>query len=240
MKILTIIPVWKRPDILKICLDGLKHIPVEPFFIISHEDPYYSEIKKLLKDYYTCSFPNFPVGRKQNAGINLALKEFKFDYLMNFGSDNIVSPELFEIYKPYFEKNKLFFGVNNLYIMNYINKEIMFVEDYNLQKPIGAARMIHRSILDKLSYKRQNLYDNMLSDGMDTNSQQRILEHTKVEPIIINTQKQALILDIKTSTNINPFQLMIKRSEKVDNSKQIIDYFSKYSNKLWEKYQKTY
>ena len=240
MKILTIIPVWKRPDILEICLDGLKHIPVEPLFIISHEDPYIKEIKNILKEYNTCTFPNFPVGRKLNAGINLALKEFKFDYLMNFGSDNIVSPELFAIYKPYFEKNKLFFGVNNLYIMNYIDKEIMFVEDYNIKKPIGAARMIHRSILNKMFNKKQNLYDNLNSNGMDTNSQQRIYKHTKIEPIIIDTVTQPFILDIKTATNINTFQLMIKRAEKVDNSKEIIEYFSNYSNKLCRKYRQTY
>jgi hypothetical protein len=240
MKILTVIPVWKRPDILKICVDGLKHIPVKPLFIISPEDRYLPEIKKILKNHHTCQYPNWPVGRKLNAGINLAYKEYRFDYLMNLGSDDIISPKLFDVYRPLFEKQKLFFGVNNLYIMNYVNKKVMFVENYNIKRPIGAGRMIHRSVLTKMMRKKENLYDNECSHGMDTNSEQRILHFTQVRPKVIKTGKDPFILDIKTATNINPFPQMIRRSDEIDNSKEIIDYFSKFTDKLWKKYRKTY
>ena len=109
-----------------------------------------------------------------------------------------------------------------------------------MDRPIGAGRMIHRSILDKLASKKLNLYDNFANDGMDTGSEQRITKFTKVEPLLIDTKKEPLILDIKTATNINPFILIKRRAENIDNSQEIIDYFSKYSDKLCRKYQITY
>jgi hypothetical protein len=239
MKILAIIPVWKRPDILEICVDGLKHIPVEPLFVLSKEDRYLPEIEKILKDHWTCFETNWPVGRKLNSGINLALKEFKFDYLMNMGSDDIISPELFDIYQPYFDKKEKLFGVNNLYIMNYINKEVMFVENYNIERPIGAGRMIHRSVLTTMKRRKYQIYENTCSHGMDTNSQLRITQYAQIEAKVINTGRDPLILDIKTATNINPYPQMVRLSDKIEDSKEIIDYFSKYTDKLWRKYRKT-
>lgn len=138
------IPVWKRPEITRICFEGLKkHMKkmemrvfcvISEFWAVDMCNEFGFEY--LLTD-------NFPLGKKLNKGLAKVI-ENDFDYLMTSGSDNLYSEKLFEIYKDYYGKYDLF-GLDKCYFVE--GKKAKLV-DYQLTI-IGAGRMIRKKALLK-------------------------------------------------------------------------------------------
>jgi len=211
MKILILIPVWKRNEILEICIKGIKNLIKQtpqhqfiPLFIISQEDPEIKENYQLVKNYQTLIFTNKQIGAKHNAGINYALKYLEWDYLMNLGSDDIINPQLFsKYYDPLLLQAKPVIAIENLYFLDYYKKQYYFLPNYNGALPIGGARLIDRTILQWLADHFTNLYDNNINHGLDSNSYQKIKQHTGATPTIPITETFPALIDIKTNTNIN-------------------------------------
>ena len=142
MKIKALIALWQRPEITRICFEGVKRLAkfgVEPICIYSDK-----ENEKLVKEfgfegYY---FDNDPLGKKLNFGLKKAL-ESEWDYFTQIGSDDLISDKLFEIYERYFERKELAFGVNVVHFYNMLTGEA--AEGYS-SYPFGCMRMLHRSV----------------------------------------------------------------------------------------------
>lgn len=212
-KIMTVIPCWKRPDILKLCLQNLqwfarevKTWDVTTLLVVSPDDPDRKAIEKIARTfgvkvvYYT----NLPVSAKLNAGIHYALKHYEWDYLMNFGSDDLIHPKIEDLYAPLFKQNALFFGVNNLWFYDCSDRSAWHFKTYNDIKAIGAGRMIHRSIVESfIEVKRYPLYPNDIDRGMDTASSNMIWQYLKMKDTVIQSGDFPYIVDVKTNTNIN-------------------------------------
>lgn len=212
-KIAVVIPVWKRPDVLALCLQNLawfsnqvKTWEVHPLLVASPEDPDLKKIQKVAKLYgiQVVYYLNQPISAKLNAGIHYALKHMEFDYLMNFGSDDLIHPDIETLFAPLFKANTLFFGVNNLWFYDLTDRSAWHFNTYNDIKAIGAGRMIHRSIVQSfIDVKRYPVYPNDIDRGMDTASSNNIWQHLKVKDIVINSGEFPYIVDLKTNTNIN-------------------------------------
>lgn len=143
-----LIALWKRPEITKVCFKGVKRLmksfDIEPICIYSDEE------NKVLCDQFgfeSYEYPNDHLGAKLNYGIEKAL-ESEWDYLTQIGSDNLVKEEIFELYKPYFEKEQQCFGIGEVYYYDVKTDRVAFVEN---AFPYGCMRMIHRDAL--LSHK---------------------------------------------------------------------------------------
>lgn len=211
MKILTLIPVFKRPEVLKICLDGLKSFAksvtwdFEAVFVLSPDDPDFKTNQKMVKKYgyKAVYFPNLPVANKMNAGIFWAVKNLKFDYLMNLGSDDLVHLEIETLYRPYFEKNHRFFGINSLYFYELKTQKTMFFHTYNTNGSIGAGRMIHYSILKSFYDQAYPIYEPGVNAGLDGSSAMSIKRVMNEIDVIIDSGTFPYVVDIKTNTNIN-------------------------------------
>lgn len=237
MKVFIPIPVWKRPEIFLQCLIGMNRfikkskkyrIDVLPFFILSPDD-YYFQINEFMInafDFEYCVYKNLPVGEKMNAGINLGMDLFNFDYLMNCGSDNIINPEIWDEYKPLMKNKRQFFGLRNFYCYGTVEDEAIYFDNYNKERAIGTARMIHHNILKTLEKKNLNLYLSANNSGLDTCSGNIILENCRVKEYVINTD-YPYTLGLKSATNINPFPHILRRKEKITNIefKELKPYF---------------
>jgi len=211
MTILILIPIFKRPEIVKLFAKGLKRLmecghEIIPLCILSPDDDYFEANLRLLDDFNLFEYHNLPVGRKLNAGIQAAL-QFDWDYLMNFGSDNILNPEIWDLYEPYLKAGNPFFGLSNLYFYDNETKECILMNNYARSVSCGAGRMIHRKVFDKLESKGLELYSDRLDSGLDTNSSEK-LTGLGFKETIINSGCYPYILDIKSRTNINGFYLM--------------------------------
>jgi hypothetical protein len=150
MVIKALIPLWKRPEITRICFEGIKRlqktIEIDPVCIYSEQESKELCAEFGFESYY---FENDPLGRKMNFGLDRAL-DSKWDYLITIGSDDLLSEALFEIYKPFMDSLKMAFGVGCIYFYDIkTGKQAR----QNGMQVYGCGRMIHREVLDKETYK---------------------------------------------------------------------------------------
>jgi len=135
MKILIITPFWKRPEIVREYVKSVERLKqytdFELLAIVSPEDPYAWEIIKILPDYaQIAKHKNNPFGAKKNRGAMVA-HNFDWDYLLELNSDSIINPAILDLYRPYMEKQVPFFGLKDLFVVDYSTKETLFIPDYN-------------------------------------------------------------------------------------------------------------
>jgi hypothetical protein len=214
MKTCILTPLFKRPEIVRLFLYGYqrlkKYADVMLVCIVSPEDKYRDNLIDMCTDAgaEVCEWSNKFLGEKKNAGMEFAL-DFEWDYFMDLGSDNIVNPKLFDLYKPYMEKRVPFFGLNNLYVMEWSTKKTLFVEKYNSQNTYGAGRMLLNDAI------KIHLWPDCANEGLDTLAMKR-LRDAGVHETVIPTGREPYILDIKTDTNINQFMFMEPIGEPVE------------------------
>lgn len=143
MVIKALIPLWKRPDITRICFEGIKRlqkfIEIDPICICSEP-----ESAQLCNEFgfESYEYPNSPLGKKLNYGLEMALAS-KWDYLIQIGSDDLISEELFEIYKPFY--GSMAFGVGCIYFYDVKTKTQARQKGMQVY---GCGRMISREVLD--------------------------------------------------------------------------------------------
>jgi len=204
---------WQRPEVTRLHLQSIeeckKKTDIIYLAVISPEDPYFGELFDLAREFKCeiCTYQNIPLGQKHNAGINYAIRNLGFDYLMNIGSDDCIFPVLFKEYKTHMENEVPFFGIMNFYLKNYYTgEELLFDRAKELTDYLmGGCRMIHRKILQKFADEYINLYKNEINSGLDTSSQQKIIKMGF--PLTrIDNKKTKMIEAIKCNTTINHFE----------------------------------
>ena len=204
-------PVWKRPDILKLFVQSFvrlkEYADIDLLAVLSADDPhYYKSMDILPQDTYLASHNNFPFGKKKNYGGKMA-KMIEWDYLLELNSDSIVNPAIFELYRPYMEKGVPFFGLNNLFVVDYFTKKSLFVPNYNTDMTFGSGQMLHRE-----AYVCE-LWTDELNDGLDT-SKISHLRKAGIEETIVDCGEVPMVVDIKTNTTITHFIELAARAEK--------------------------
>ena len=209
MKILIYTPIWKRPEVVRDWLRSLKRLPKHKLLVVlSPEDPNYWDIYHMLPDStYYIDHENTPFGAKKNAGMKAA-RQIKWDYLMELNSDSIVNPKLFDLYRPYMSRKVPFFGLNNLYAVDYATKKSLFVPNYNTDMTFGSGRMLHRDALPP-----DDLWTNELNEGMDTNMMKRLKRAGVHETVVDN--REPMIVDLKTNVSIWHYKLLETRGRQV-------------------------
>ncbi len=224
------IPLWRRPDVVRMFVWSMErtlpsYIELEPFFIISPEDPDYKSLKKIIKGYKQFEYKNNPLGEKKNKGIEEALK-LDWDYYMDMGSDNIWTALLWDTYKPYFESGDPYFGMQNMYSIDLQNYKAIFSPSYHRdsgEQPtaLGVARVIRRDVV--LTCKP--LFEAKWTRGMDGISHSKITQKGYTCEVIDN-EELPILLDIKTEYNLTPFLKVEhdKRNKEVD-VKQVYEWF---------------
>lgn len=194
-------PFWKRPEIVAEYVRSLERLPDHQLLaIISEEDPFYYDILELLpEETWIVVCENNPLGAKKNAGMEFA-RSLEWDYLLELNSDSIVNPALFELYRPYMEKETPFFGLKDLYVVDYVTKESLFIPDYNSGMTYGAGRILHRKAL------KCNLWTNELQCGMDDNMRGKLNKlGIKDTPVPSDVP---MLVDLKTNTTLSHFIIL--------------------------------
>lgn len=202
IKILIYLALWKRPEITELCFLGIERMKTHPDYDIEvlsvlSED----EMKPLCEKYGVnwVEHDNEYLGRKKNFGLK-ACERFKFDYLMEIGSDDLIMNELLDLYKPYIGLHDLF-GVKDI---AYVDTETGACRRLRSNGNYGAGRMISRSILEKMNF---TLWQDDLKMGMDNNSTWRLLKY-KTMFYHVNSESPMLI-DVKSDVNIWPFNHLV-------------------------------
>lgn len=219
MKIHILTALWKRPEITRICFEGIKRLGLSATVAISEK-----EMIPLCDEYgidYVIT-PNRPVGYKWNEGMIQALKH-EWDYVMILGSDDIVSDSLLDLYKPYMGKYYMF-GVDSCYFYykGAIKKFTGYADSLNMS--VGAGRMIHRSLVEDC----MPLWSN-IDRGLDGNSL-RLIRSKGYDEVVVPLG-DSVVLDIKSNENLNAFDNL--QGEIVSND--ILSEFSEIERNLLSK-----
>jgi hypothetical protein len=207
--ILTYTPVWQRPHIFEICLKGIhrlqnykpKQFHIQPFFVISES----SMIQPLQRYGYPFIFyQNSPLGAKKNAGLHYILKNYKFDYLMEIGSDDLLTNQYLDLVDEYMRAGVPQFCPSNVYFIDTRTGKPGFWET---EKILGLGRTISHAALKKL--KGRDLWIPQKQRGMDTCSW-RMLQKLKITNTIVPVADEVYGLDLKSSVNINQLDRFAK------------------------------
>lgn len=212
--------VYGRPRVTKTFIDGLirlkKHAPswVHLKFLLV-----YSNIADLLTikhaihdfdNYFHLVYaPNYPLGRKHNMGLSYLCNCGVFDYCMQLGSDDLLSDEVWNAYRPWFKEERKFFGVTSVYLYDGPSGRIKICQGNQV---FGAGRCIHSSVVRQ--FVRTTEYAQFWTDsaqgGLDIDSERNISKEIgfsalRVTPIRTN---KPIVMDIKTADNINSYVSM--------------------------------
>ena len=98
--------------------------------------------------------PVSPLGTKFNAGMEIIMRKFSFDYLLQISDDDIFSPELLTWYEAAILGRVPYFGLKELYFLDSTNdRAIHFKYRYETNKLVGCGRMFLREAILKTAYK---------------------------------------------------------------------------------------
>lgn len=202
--IVTFTPVWRRPEIFSICLKGIKRLQqynpnkyrIVPFFIVSEAEAAGQVINAGFDFIY---HQNQPLGAKKNAGLHYILEKYDFDYIMEIGSDDLITNKYLDLIYPYMCENTPQITPQNCWFIDTLTAE---TAHWITDRVIGLGRCISREAILKLKPDGYNLWDANKQRGMDTYSLLN-LQRRKISNTIIETNGKVYTLDIKSDVNIN-------------------------------------
>lgn len=203
IRILTFTPVWRRPEIFDICLQGIQRLcnykpekfEIIPFFVVSEAEA----ARQVLAAGFDFIFhQNHPLGEKKNAGLAAVMEKYEFDYLLEIGSDDLLINDFLDFMEPYFKKE----------IPQITPAEVWFIDietatpgHWRTEKILGLGRCIHHNALQTTKKEGYQLWDPEKNRGMDTCSWLNLLRKG-IKNYIVQPDK-VYTLDIKSRVNIN-------------------------------------
>ena len=149
MKIHVLTCFFRRRDITKIYLEGIKRLSKDfdiDYTFVSSEP----EDTALLQElgYTTNVFENHPLSDKWQFGLNKALEK-KWDYLLIMGSDDLLSNEGLGLLLNNSYSNK---GFGDIMFYNSPTKEWAYMK-YEKARLIGAGRLISREAIENTMFR---------------------------------------------------------------------------------------
>jgi len=219
MKLVIITGVWQRPEVFEMfarATKKLKHEDVEIKVVVAGSEGKKTEKAVTSHGFYYMEVPNQPLAEKMNATVEGA-KQLEADYVLCVGSDDIITQELLDIYVEQMKAGVDFVGVLDWYFFDTVSKRFAYWGGYREQwrkgHTCGAGRLLSKRLLEQWGWA---IWENRHSTILDTSMQQK-LEKTKHKSYIFSLkEKGVLAFDIKSATNMTPFQLW-------DNTKYIND-----------------
>lgn len=215
-KLLIYLAVWQRPYITKICFNGIIRLRNHPDYDIEVLAVISEESMIPICEQYAVKwvmYKNDPLGEKKNFGLQYA-KNFEFDYMMEIGSDDLITNELLTHYLPYLKYG--FIGVKDV---AYINTETGECRRLQSKSTYGAGRIISRKILEQCGWK---LWRDRLNKGLDNDSLLN-LATKKIKYTQVPAMEVPGVIDLKSDVNIWKFNYFIGQPYEVD------DIFSRLS-----------
>lgn len=158
-KILFFLSVWKRPEITELCFMGLqrlmKHSSVKALAVISEREMIPLCHKYGIEFIY---HDNEPLGAKKNAGLDYAMRlEWQWDYLIELGSDDLITEEIFEAYAPLMAAGEEFFGSDSMYFIDATDGHCRLYRAQEAQygRGWGLGRALSRKAIEKFGKRKR-------------------------------------------------------------------------------------
>jgi len=211
IKVAIISAVWKRPEVFDLFAIGIKRLQKIPSIkitvIISGSEGRTSRTMVQRHGFNYVEIANDPLGAKMNSAA-IKAKEFKPDYVLCLGSDDIISPELMSVYERYMREKYDFIGVTDFFFYDLVTRQALYWagyrEAYRRGYTCGAGRLISRRLMEAWNWRPWEIKH---SRGLDHSIQQKLnsIHHSSVTFSLL--EESVFALDIKSSTNMTPFRM---------------------------------
>lgn len=220
--------VWQRPEVFEIFAKGVDHLIKNSDFnyyvIVAGSEGERSRNMVESKGYIYLEVANTPLAAKMNA-TTIKASQLGCDYVLCVGSDDVIHPTLMNEYAKRIEAEIDFIGVTDFYFYDIESKRSLYWKGYREQYrkgvTAGAGRLISARLMNAWNWqpwenKHSHILDNSMEDKL------KLLPGAKVETFSLQSTG-SYGLDIKSSTNMTPFQLWDNTIE--INSKDILSKF---------------
>ena len=205
------LPVHKRPGVTKIAYTALERTRAEfhelGFTTSVHVGGTTDNDQKLALEfgYDFVKLPNEPIGRKFNLLLHRIVDTQPFDWLMEYGSDNVLAVGYAEKAKAMMDEGCRAFGLTDFYIANFRDTSIrLFDKGFS-----NIGRFTRRPAILKMKRTRGEWYNWRLNRKID---QSFFLNHRRVAgPHKAMPCETPQLLDIKDMVNINPLSDYLNR-----------------------------
>ena len=198
LKILAYTQLWKRPELTRLVFKQINRIGdpfVTPFAVLSED-----YMKGICEDEGVkwVYAPNEPLSDKHNIGLQATLS-LDWDYCLSFGSDDLISHRIFEVYGDVIKEGVDFAGLNDMW---FYHKGSLKTHTYKQKNAsYGAGRLISRRLAEKLN---GNVWaKNGRITRIDTDSRD-IIQRAGFKHTVIRTDLP-VVVDVKTEINLWPY-----------------------------------
>lgn len=210
MKIGIITAIWQRPEVWDMFKQGVRRLrnqydDVEVEVCVAGSEGYKSQNRCKEKWIHYVEIDNNPLGRKMNAASLLAKKQ-GYDYCLLVGSDDIICNKLFDLYLDSADEGIDYTYLMDGYFFDVRSKRALYWGGYIDKRKgdsLGAGRFLSKRLLDKLDW--QMWYDVKLSGMLDSAMDEKMKEIEYTSKEIWLKKNDAILLDIKSSTNMTVF-----------------------------------
>jgi len=221
IKLVVVSAIWKRHDVFKLFAKGIhllkKYSKIEIDVVISGSEGLKSKSIVEKEGFIYIEIPNDPLAEKVNAPV-LYAKKLHATHILCLGSDDIISPELFDLYIKYIKEGYDYIGVTDFYFYDLINKKSSYwggyTESWRKGHTAGAGRILNARLLNLWDWMP---WENKHNKILDTSIQEKL----KRTPHSIKTfslkENKVFALDIKSGINMTPFKLW-DNTNYIDNS----------------------
>jgi hypothetical protein len=212
LKILVL--AYERKEITEICFTGLQR-NIQEFercgiraTVYVSTDAANAALCDLFGFEHDITDPK-PIGKRLNDAVDECLNEH-FDYLMQMGSDDLLTTAGVYHLSAMITNGCPMFGFNSLYV---VKRQTRKMKRYTALMVFGAGRCISRNaVINSIPLWRDNSMR-----GLDGESQTRLNEKANVRPLNIVSNKPCIV-DIKSSVNINTYESFKGKDVDIDYS----------------------
>ena len=203
---------WKRPEITRIAWTALNRVRdqfrekgYESFVVVGVSEKEHQALATEF-GFHSIMLPNKPVGLKFNRTARDIVMNHKWDYYMEYCSDNILRLDYVDRVTELLAQGIEYIALNQFYIVDMETQEaLLFGKPDNMKGGISnVGRITPRSLILKTWRRTNMLYDIRANKRLDRSFHMNHWHLWKVEPHIIK-DATPLIVDLKDKDSMNGF-----------------------------------
>lgn len=217
MKVLLYIALYKRTEIarmvfrhiqfLKEILSLTSDIKLDVFCVGSDESD--EELcKEFGFDFHMTE--NKPLGKKMNVGMKSLLSK-DFDYLMQCGSDDLISLEYFDIARKEMKDETPYFGMQFFHPYDLKTGKAKFWK-YDVNHPVGVGRCFKKSVLEEVG----SIWPDEINIGLDTHSDVEMIKKGYRCKLLDLDGKFPYTIGLKSENNLHKFRDLPGKEIKIE------------------------
>lgn len=207
-RIVIVTAVWKRPEVFKMFAQSIHNLNDPDIeVIVAGSEGEESKRMVLEAGFNYIEKPNQPLADKHNATTREA-RRYMPTHVLCLGSDDLISPELWAIYKDIAARGIDYSGVTDFYFYDVKTKKSAYWGGYidsRRGETAGAGRMLSWNLLNKWNWKPwEKRHSHILDDSMP----QKLKALRGYSKEIFSLKDRGVYaIDIKSEINMTPFEL---------------------------------